>query len=232
MKGRLRRRWAGTPARWSSAPAASERVDTRRVRGLVRGDVVLVREREADVVEAVQEPVRAGRVELEGDRLAVRARRSRCCSRSTVISEPASPIDQLHQLLHLLGGKRDRDEPDLDAVRDEDVRERRRDERPRSRSPGAPRARARARSRSRSSRPASRIFAPAKAGLLSSKSGGGSPPRRDASRRRARFRSRSGRSASGTAWGRSGRCRRRARSSTATRPVVFVNGFTGRLPGL
>ena len=92
---RLGRDLGPDPVAWQDGD-----VVTRRVGALVRRDLVLVLEREPDVVEAVQEAIPRRLVELErrtlpGGRVIVGARGRRS-------SRTLGRVDRLHQRLHLL----------------------------------------------------------------------------------------------------------------------------------
>ncbi len=78
-------------------------------------------QREADLVEAVEQALALEVVELEGEA----ARRARL----EVDGQLLAAVSARHQLVHLLCRQRDRQQPDLERVLAEDVAERRRDHR-------------------------------------------------------------------------------------------------------
>ena len=94
---------------------------------LVGGDLVLVLQRERDLVETVQEPGSRRLVEVERDVPPVGSMIVRR-SRSTVISAPASGSTIPIRRFTSSAGSVDRDQADLRGVRAEDVAERRRDD--------------------------------------------------------------------------------------------------------
>ena len=76
------------------------------MRSLEFRDRILVLQREADVVEAVQQLVSPERIDVEGDRRAV-------CDRDRLRLEIDGRLGGVAQLPDLLLGQRDREQPDL-----------------------------------------------------------------------------------------------------------------------
>src|SRR3954451_21923356 len=105
---------------WGTLQIQSDRTGALTLR-LVGVDVRSPLERERDVVEAVEQPVPAVGVELERDRAPGEAHLERL--------EVDLGLPRLHQRAHLRFCEHDRQQADLGAVGEEDVREARRDDR-------------------------------------------------------------------------------------------------------